>query len=112
MAGDLDKLPGLKEERLVKMGNCKVCGEPALKGGPTFYCVSILHGGFMLDAIKRRVGLEMQLGSSKLAQVMGPNEDIAKIVDGPREVFVHEGCASGVYHLAMLLETERAKEPA
>lgn len=42
-------------------------------------------------------------GSDTLARAMGPNEDLAKIVDGPVDVLVHEDCAGDVGHLLELM---------
>jgi hypothetical protein len=101
---DLRSLPGLKEAELVKLGNCAACGNPLLAhaGVPFFFKLTMSRAGFDPNAIRRRVGLEMQMGSAALAQVMGPNEDIAKVIDGPVDVVVHESCASDIPHLLTL----------
>jgi hypothetical protein len=106
---DIKSLPGMKLDELTKLGNCAVCGKKQLEGGiPLFYCVTITRGGFDGQALQRAHGLELQIGP--LAAVMGPNEDLAKIFDGPTTVFVHETCADKVSHLAMLIP--RGKEEA
>lgn len=103
-----EALPGLKEAELVKLGPCAACGKPLLdqdKGGLTFYRVEISRAAFSPAAVQRRVGASMMMGSDALAALMGPNEDLAKVFDGPRAVAVHEGCAM-VGHLLDLLSSE------
>lgn len=46
----------------------------------------------------------MMLGSETLAKAMGPDEDLAKIVDGPKRVMIHESCAMQLSHLMQLME--------
>lgn len=101
-AADIIKaLPGIKEAELAKLGPCRVCGEP-LTAEMLFYRVTIERSGFEAKAMQRRIGLGMIVGS--LASIMGPDEDLAKIIDGPQTVAVHEGCADKVHHLIMLME--------
>lgn len=111
---DIDKLPGIKEDELVKLGKCAVCRRPMLdkeKGGPTFYRVKIERAAFCADAIESRVGLQMILGGSDaLARAMGPDRDLAKIFDGPHDVVVHEGCATDIRHLLLLVPEAPADE--
>lgn len=110
MADDLSKLPGLRERQLVALGPCVVCGQPQLCADITFYKIRIERAGFQRSAIERRVGLQMVLGNSALAQAMGPDEDIAKVFDGPHEVFVHEHCAHNIH--SVLLLTPKKDEAA
>lgn len=114
--GELDHLAGIKEAELDRLSNCAVCRQSMLgteNSGVTFYRLTIEHAGFIQEAIRRRVGLELQLGSSALAQVMGPNEDIAKVVSGPVTVMVHELCAHGLHPQALLMAgRERDEERA
>lgn len=102
MSPTLEKLPGLKFEQLQKLGNCIVCGNKQLEGHvPLFYCVTITRAGFDAKALQREAGLEMMVGP--LARVFSPNDDLAKIIDGPHEVFVHETCADKIRHLLQLI---------
>ncbi len=101
----LKNLPGIKEDELIKLGNCKICGMKLLAGKtPLFYRVRVERAGLDSSAISRRAGLEMMLGSSALAHHMGPHEDLAKIIDGPNTVVIHEECAGRVSHLFQLFE--------
>jgi hypothetical protein len=106
MADEIAALPGLKEDEIAKLGHCAVCRKPLLdreKASITFYRVTIARAGFLLQSLERRAGLAMMLGGSHgLARAMGPNEDFAKIIDGPRDVAVHEACAGDVGHLLEL----------
>lgn len=92
----------LRLSELIKLGNCAVCGRKQLEGGlPLFYVVEISRGGFDPNALRRAAGLEMQIGP--LAAVMGPDEVLAKTIDGPHQVFVHETCAGDIGHLLNLI---------
>lgn len=111
MTKNVDDIPGLKEDELVKLGNCQICGKKMLEGGgPTFYKVRLERAIWSPGAIQRRVGLELQLGSGALAQVMGPSEDLAKIYSGPHDVVVHESCAGKVHHLLELVPEAKEAE--
>lgn len=100
-----DDAKGFKEQALILMGPCIVCGLQQLAGGdPTFYCVEVTRAGFDRRAVERRVGLQMQMGSGPLAHLMGPDEDIAKVIQPPTTVFVHERCGrKGVADILALI---------
>jgi hypothetical protein len=110
MSVDLDKLPGLKERALARLGPCVVCGKPLLEGGDvTFYVIKIERAGWMKRALERRAGLAMVIGNDAIARAMGPDEDLAKVIDGPCEVVLHESCAPDLHHP---LELMRERAPA
>jgi hypothetical protein len=72
---------------------------------PLFYVIEISRAGFQANAVKRRAGLSLMMGGNDaLARVFSPDEDLAKVLDGPRRVAVHETCADQVGHLFQLLE--------
>jgi hypothetical protein len=110
MTVDLKALPGLKERHLVALGPCAVCKRPLLEGGPTFYVVETKRGIFDTRAVQRRAGLTMMLGSDPLARVFSPDEDLAKVFDGPARVVVHEDCAGKVSHLLELFPVTEPEE--
>jgi len=112
MASDNDKLPGIKEDGLLKLGKCAVCKNDQIGKGVTFYVVEIARAAFDTVALRRRLGLEMQIGNAALARHMGPNEDLAKIFDGPRRVFVHEDCAHDIGSLLLLFPETKADTDA
>jgi hypothetical protein len=104
---EIDKLPGMKERELAALGACPICGKGQLEGrGITGYVVTVSRIGLVRRAVERRAGLAMMLGSDALAGVMGPDEDLAKIVDGPTSVYVHEACAGLVGHLLELVPSK------
>lgn len=70
-------LPGLKQRDLTA---CAVCGKGVMHDGtPTFYRIQIEHYVVDIRAVQRQCGLEQMLGgAAALAQVMGPDDDMAK----------------------------------
>lgn len=115
MVREVDALPGLKESELNELGLCALCHKHQLappNAGLTFYKVTISRGVFSPPAIQRQAGLGMMLGgNAALARIMGPDEDLAKIVDGPKTVFVHERCAANIHHLIELIGEPEEAEP-
>lgn len=97
----------LRFDALTKLGKCVVCGAHQLEPGklPLFYVLEISRAGFDLGAVQRMGGLVMQIGAP-LAAVMGPDETLAKVIDGPHRVFVHEECAGDFHHLIELIPEE------
>jgi len=99
----------LRLAELQRLGSCAVCGKQQLASAlPLFYVVEISRAGFDAGAVRRAAGLEMQIGA--LASVMGPDETLAKVIDGPHRVFVHETCAGDVGHLLCLIPAETSDE--
>ena len=97
----------MKLDDLTRLGNCAVCGRKQLDSPlPLFYVVSISRGGFDATALRRAAGLEMQVGGP-LSRVLGPDEDLATVIDGPHIVFVHEGCAGDIGHLLELVPADK-----
>lgn len=73
---------------------CEACGRALTHdGSPLFYRITI--ESLILDpgAIQRRIGLGLAMGSHRLAQVMGPDEDLARTVVGPRSFLLCLPCA-------------------
>lgn len=76
---DVRDLPGIKQREIETCVRC--CKGVGHSGGLMFYRVGIER--FVIDpgAVQRAHGLEQLLGgNAHLAQVMGPDEDIAKQV--------------------------------
>src|SRR5690554_2467151 len=72
---------GMKENELRKHSVCSRCGKKIGHTGlPLFWTVSATRYGIDFSALKRSAGLAMILGSAELAEVMGPNEDMAEQV--------------------------------
>lgn len=76
MRDEIDKLPGLKERDLAP---CALCGKH--HEAPIFYRVTVDSCAFDTAAVQRQIGLGMMMGgNAAIAQVMGPDDDMAKIV--------------------------------
>jgi hypothetical protein len=102
---------GLRLDALVALGNCRICGKAQLESPiPLFYVVEITRHGFDSAAVRRAVGLTMQVGA--LASVLGPDEPLTKPLDGPYRVFVHEECADQIHHLLELFPETPDVDPA
>ncbi len=57
---------------------CVLCGKGIMHDNNIlFYQVTLTRLGVNLGAVQQRAGLEMMLGSPVLAEVMGPDEDLA-----------------------------------
>lgn len=108
MTTDTTTLPGIKERDLTALGACAVCGKPLFEGGlPLFYVIEISRAGIDTSAVQRRIGLGMMVGGNDaIARAFSPDEDLAKILSGPKRVMVHEGCAGEVGHLLQLMGDE------
>lgn len=105
------RAPGMKEDELIELGPCAICGKPQLAHRDiTFYVIEIKRGMFAGDAIQRRVGLGQMMGSQVLGGIMGPNEDLAKIFAGPVKVFVAETCALKAGHPLELMEAAEKRQ--
>jgi hypothetical protein len=58
-----------------------------------------------LDAVRRQAGLEMMLGgNATLANIMGPDEDIAKPITDKIDLLICETCAMKPELIAALAE--------
>lgn len=61
---------------------CAGCGKGVMHtGSPVFYRIRIAIMGADLAAIRRAHGLELTIGNAAIAHVMGPDEDLATIID-------------------------------
>jgi hypothetical protein len=76
MNSELAALPGLKAHEIGKT----IKGEGVGAQGPIFYRVTVEQCALDRSAITRQAGLEMMVGSPAIAAVLGPNEDVAKIL--------------------------------
>ncbi len=99
---EIDKLPGLKYDALIKLGPCAVCGMNHFETPDlTFYVVRIRRGAWMADNVRQAAHLQGAFGP--LASVMGPDKDLAKLMPGEAEVFIHECCAGNITHILELI---------
>jgi hypothetical protein len=74
---------------------CAACGDGMMKNGLTFYRVRIERMLADPGAIRRAHGLELMIGDALVANVMGPDEDLAILFDGPHDILLCEHCAIG-----------------
>lgn len=95
----------MKEKDLREVAKCVKCGKGfGASGLPTFYRVRIQRYGIDMKAIKRQTGLEMMMGGHiALAQVMGPDEDMAEKIS-EKEITLCESCAYDQYVIPVFLE--------
>lgn len=85
----------MKESELRTHADCSICGGKTCSGSPLplFWTVKLERHALDIGAATRQQGLTMQLGmNAALAQAMGPNEDMTKLVE-ENEITVCEACA-------------------
>lgn len=110
-----DGVKDLREKELVGLGPCAKCGKKLFDGAKgsmvSFYVVHVAQAITDPNATRRRVGLELQIGS--LASFMGPDEPLAKQLPGTT-FMLHQDCALENIGLMVMLENanEREKDAA
>lgn len=74
---------------------CQLCGKGMMHAGhPLFLRVTVERLGIDRKAVERAHGLELMMGGNALlANVMGPDEDLAKVIDGKKNMLVCGSCA-------------------
>jgi len=97
----------MKEKELREIAECALCRKKIGHTGlPLFWRVRIERYGIKMDAVKRQQGLSMMLdGHNSLAQIMGPDEDMAEKISST-EVTICEDCCTKQICIAMLAEEE------
>lgn len=74
---------------------CEICGKGMMHAGhPLFLRITIERMGIDSRAVERAHGMEMMVGDPLLANIMGADEDLAKVVDGKRDMLICIRCAS------------------
>jgi hypothetical protein len=97
----------VKELELRKHANCTACSKPVMHTGlPLFWRVTVERFGVNLTNTNRQDGLAQYLGNTRLAQIMGPDLDMAARLIGPRVVTLCDACATrpDVPPIAALIE--------
>lgn len=103
-AAILDKLAGIKQDEIKP---CALCAKGvAHDGNILFWRIRLERAGLHAPAIERQHGLELMLGSPAIARVMGTDSDIAKVIDGPHEVWICEPCVSERLHPLFIITEE------
>lgn len=83
----------MKATELRKHATCGVCKKPILTTGlPFFSVVTVRRFGVDIAAVGRHDGLAAALGSGRVAEAMGPDEDLAKELDTPATLTVCASC--------------------
>ena len=96
--------------------NCVLCNKGVAHSRQiTFYKITLSRLVLNIGAIQRQTGLEMMLGGhAGVANVMGPNEDMAEVLDTQKALICGE-CATKSLPLAALDEAitnrDEAAEP-
>lgn len=95
----------MKEAELRKYATCAKCGKKVGHTGlPFFWTITLNRYGVDMRAVQAQDGLGAFLGNSYLAQVMGPNQDLAKPVMDTVSVALCEDCACDRVNIAALAE--------
>lgn len=84
----------MKETEIREVAECQLCHKPFGSAGvPLFWRVRFRRFTIDVNAMKRQDGLTAMLGGhAMLAQVMGPNENMAKLFQ-EREITICDRCA-------------------
>lgn len=104
----VDDLPGIKQDEIK---TCAICKRGvAHDGNFLFWRLRFDRAALNPRGIQQQYGLEQMLGSPALARIMGANPDIAKVIDGPCDVWVCEPCVlERMPQLFAIAESEGAK---
>ena len=95
----------MKESELRNHTKCSLCHQLiGATGIPLFWRVTIEHFAVDLNAIRRQDGFGALLGSTMLAQVMGPDEDMATPMMEPVVLTVCHDCALKPQYLVAMVE--------
>jgi hypothetical protein len=98
----------LKRAELLKHTQCNLCGHKIGHTAlPLFWRVTVERFGVDLQAMRRADGLASFIGSSAIAAVMGPDEDLARPVMEPVQLTVCEQCAVAPDALPIAAMAER-----
>jgi hypothetical protein len=102
----------MKEKELREAAECARCHKKiGASGLPLFWRVRIERYGLDVRALERQQGLAMIVGSAALAQVLGPDEDLATPVMDPVTVTICESCCTEPLILAAIAERDEPKAP-
>ena len=94
----------MKEAELRRHTTCDAChGKVLASGLPLFWRVKVERFGVDMRAAQRQDGLAAFIGSTALASVMGPDEDMAKPVMAPHVLTLCEPCAMKPLPLGLLV---------
>lgn len=87
----------MKSTEIRKYAQCCMCGKKIGTATlPLFFTIEISCYKFNHRALERQTGFEMMLGSAALAEVLGPDEDLAEKTEGPIKVSICFDCCTEV----------------
>jgi hypothetical protein len=97
----------MKEQELREKAKCVKCGKGIGHTGlPFFWTVKINRYAMDMKALQRQQGLAMMMGGhGLLANIMGPNEDMAKSIS-EKEITLCETCSTDQIVIAAFAEDE------
>lgn len=85
----------MKETELRETLKCVACERPILHTGmPFFWRVTAERFGVDLRVLQRQANLARAVGSRQLATIIGPDDDVAKSMQGPVKFAICDQCAS------------------
>lgn len=74
---------------------CACCGKGVMHTGlPTFYRVTVERMGIDVRAVKRQHGMELMIGDARVANIMGPDEDMGLPIGPAARGLLCETCAN------------------
>lgn len=75
---------------------CHICGKGVMHAGsPLFMRMTIERLGVDRRAVERAHGMELMMGgNAMLANIMGPDEDLAKVIDGAYDILICHSCSN------------------
>lgn len=101
----------MKENELRKAATCGICHKKIGHTGlPLFWQITIERFGIDLRSIQRQDGLAAILGSSRLASVMGPGEEMTIPLLEPVKVSICDKCIMEPVIIAVLVEMASSHE--
>ena len=86
----------MREKELRKHLKCDSCGLKIMEkhGLPLFYVVTVERYGIDVTKVARQDGLAQHIGDSRIAEIMGPDQDLATPMMEPVKLTICEGdCA-------------------
>lgn len=94
----------MNTNELLARAKCSVCQKGAAHTGvPLFWTISVDRHGLKPDAIRRHDGLVMMMGSSRLAEVLGPDEEMTVPMMQTVKLTICETCMVEKFPLLMEL---------
>jgi hypothetical protein len=93
---------------------CVLCGEGMMHSGhPIFLRITVEQLGIDCNAVNRARGMELMMGgNAMLANIMGADENLAKVIDGKSNMLICLPCAEKPLPPYFWLNGEKQDEAA